>query len=443
MSMSSTSTFHSPKLNLALQAARACAMSPQGWFRRSHLLTEIVVAQVHLGDWGHAFREIARHTGSATKGAGDLRAELLAAMAYAQVSRGDLYAALSTIRHATLVGMGYSAFSFFLSLCRIAGAPGKIAGDTTANDALDLAEEIFAKELPHEKTGSSGISWLTYLAEAQTIRGRRDQAALTLRAALDLVASDRYDMLRREEAVNFGYSEIAMVHARIGDIPGALQTLERMSEKGRIEDGLPRMVSALAYYGDLLGAFSLAARIESAEPKIYAVIGIAQVQAQRGDIMGAKKTFARIEPFSRRSYRCGQSIGSYYCALARAEAQQGDRDRTRDVLAEILHIIDNAQLGSWLTTEVYIAVAEAYATVGMAEEARQIFERVFNDADTGHSWTALARAITEAHTVVGQVADSVAWIQTLPAGDMQCSAWLGIVDGLYFLSQNAHCEGPY
>jgi tetratricopeptide (TPR) repeat protein len=365
---------------------------------------------------------------------------MLAAMADTQVSLGDLYAGLSTIRYAMLLDMGYSAFSLFLTLCQIARVPGKIADDNTATEALDLAEQMFAKEMSKmtkEKGGCTSLTRLTYLAEAQAIGGRRDKAAHSIRSALDLVASDRYDWLRRQNVIDDGYSEIAAVQTRIGDLPGALQTLERMSEKGRIEDGLPRTASELAYCGDLLGAFSFVARIDSAEPKIYALLKIARAQAEHGDIVGAKKTFARIEPLSRKSYRCGESIGWFYCALARAEARRGNTDRTRQALAEILHIIDNAQLGSWLTTEVYTAVAGAYATVGIAEDARRIFERLLCDADTRSRCDSLAGMITKAHTVAGHVAVAEAWIQTLPAEDMRFNAWLGIIDGLFSLSHNA------
>jgi tetratricopeptide (TPR) repeat protein len=361
---------------------------------------------------------------------------MLGMMADTQVSLGDHCAALSTIRYAMLFSMGYSTFSFFSTLCQIVRVPGKIADATTANDALDLAEQMFAKEMTKEKGGCTSLTWLTYLAEAQATGGRRDKAAHTLRSALDLVSSDSYDF--RKNVVDDGYSEIAAVQTRIGDLPGALQTLERMSKNERNKDGLARIASELAYCGDLLGAFSLVARIDSAEPKIYALLWIARAQAEHGDIVGAKKTFARIEPFSRKSYRCGKSIGLFYCALARAEAQRGDTESTRRALAEILHIIDNALLGPWLTTEVYTAVAEAYATVGMIEDARRVFERPLCDADTRRGYASLARKITKAHTAAGDVAVAEAWIQTLPGKDSQFYAWLGIVDGLFSLSQNTN-----
>jgi hypothetical protein len=125
--------------------------------------------------------------------------------------------------------------------------------------------------------------------------------------------------------------------------------------------------------------------------------------------------------------------------MARVEVQRADRDSAPRALAEILHDVDEAQLERWCTTTVYAAVGEAYVAVGMVEEALRIFERIPFDRDTYERGTfawrdSLARMITKAHTVTGNVEVAEAWILTLSLPSEQCYGWLGIVDGFVSIS---------
>ena len=317
---------------------------------RSDLLAAIAGAQVRAGDWEGAYREVTRSRGSARTDAAFLKTEVLAEMAESQVFVGGLDGALSTIRHGLL--LGEHTFSFFLTLCRIAGMEGWIADDITANEALDLAERTSAEQLAKEKaegftrsTRAGDVKWLTYLAKAQAAGGRSDRAVDTLQAALDLMLSGRYDMIGRQEVLDYGYYNIVGVQARIGDIPGALKTLERISGRDLIGSSMRDIACALAESGDLSGALAFVARIDEAKPKTQALLGIADIQARHGDSVGAKNTFARIKLSADVSGRCEQ--GKVLLRIALAEVQGGDRDSARRTLAESVHIVDETQQSFW------------------------------------------------------------------------------------------------
>lgn len=419
------SPFYSWKISLALQSARVCALREEDEDRRFDLLTAIAEAQVHAGDREGAYREVTSSRESARTDA-----DFLAKLAEAQVFLGDLDGALSTIRQGLL--LDEHAFSFFLTLCRIAGVLGKIADVMTAGEALDLAERTFAKHLRKEKAQDFSptcwidLSWRTYLAEAQAVMGRREKADHTLQSALDLVSSDGYDILRRQEVIDSGYSNIVAAQARNGDIPGALNTLERISNGERIGSGLVRIAFELANSGDLSGALSFVAQIDEAKPRTQALLGIADIQARHGDSVGAKHTLTPIRPATDVTGRCEHAEVLLHIAMA--EVQRGDRESAKRTLAESMHIVDEAQQSCWRVSEFYAAAGKVYAAVGMVEKARWIFERVTSDRDS------LARMITTAHTVAGNVEAAEAWIQTLPSASEQCYAWVGIVDGLVSLS---------
>ncbi len=428
MTKSAVSPVYASKISLALQSARACALREEDHYQRNRLLAKIVGIQVRVGDWDGANREVMSEVARKDD---DLKASMFAEMASAQVSLGDFSGALSTIRQA--IGLGFDGFAFFLTLCRLAGMEGRIADEMTAKEALDLVERTTAEQQTKTKMRGTSLMCLTWLAHIQAIGGRRENADYTLQSAIDLVSSDAFDVLQRPQVIDGGYADIVAVQARIGDIPGALKTLERMSDRGRIENGMPRIAVELADGGDFAGAFAFAARIDEAEPKIDALLGIAHMQARHGDSTGAKNTLARIKSSHRREG--GKNAeGWIYMALAKAEVQRGDRDSAPRALAELLHIVDEAQLDPWLTREVYTRVGEAYAALGMVEEALRIFERVTCDRDELASSDSLARMITKAHTVAGNVEVAEAWVQTLQIASEQYGAWLGIVEGITSLS---------
>jgi len=359
-----------------------------------------------------------------------LKTEMLAEMAESQIFVGDLDGALSTIRQGLL--LDEHAFSFFLTLCRIAGMGGRVADDSTANEALDLAERTSAEQLAKEKaegftrsTCAGNVHWLTWLAGAQAAGGRREKADDTLQAALDLVASGRYDLGGRQIVIDYGYYDIVTTQARIGDIPGALKTLERISGRDLIGSSMRNIAGALAEGGDLSGALAFVARIDEANPRTQALLWIADIQARHGDSVGAKTTLARIELSADGNGRNERAEG--LLRIARAEIQRSDRDSAKRTLAESMPFVDEAFLSTDLSLH-YVAVGEAYAAVGMVEEAQRIFERMSPNRNS------LARMITKAHTVAGNVEVAEAWILTLPSASEQCGAWLGIVDGFVSLS---------
>lgn len=430
MTTPAASPVYASKISLALQSARACALREQDHYQRNRLLAEIVGIQVRVGDWDGANREVMSEEARKDD---DLKASMFAEMASAQISLGDCSGALSTIRQALV--LGFDGFAFFLTLYRLAGIEGRIADEITEKEALDLVEGTTAEQLTKEKVpGFILLTCLTWLAHVQAIGGKREKADHTLQSALDLVSSDAFDLIHRPQVMDGGYADIVAVQARIGDIPGALKTLERMSDRGRIENGMPRIAVELADSGDLAGALAFVALIDEVGPKTDALLGIAQMQARHGDSTGAKNTLARITSSTDKSTRSENAEGMLYIALTKAEVQRGDRDNAPRALAELLHIVDEAQLNMWMTREVHTAVGKAYAALGMVEEALRIFERVISDRDALASRDSLARMSTKAHTVAGNVEVAEAWVQTLPIASEQYGAWLGIVDGITSLS---------
>jgi tetratricopeptide (TPR) repeat protein len=420
------SSIYASKISLALQSARACALREQVYSLRVSLLIDIAGSQVRVGNWEGAYREVM--SSEETRENTILKADLVAAMAEAQVSIGDFSGALDTIRDALV--WAYRESPFFFTLCQIAKVGGKIADEITVHEALDLAERTCAEHL--KPIRSNDAVWLTTLAEAQAAGGRREKADNTLKAALDVVSSDGYD--GRQEMMDCGYAEIVTVQARLGDMPGALKTLEKMSDRLRVGLGMTSIAEALADSGDFSGALAIVARIDEAEPKTRASIWVAHFQARHGDSVGAQNTLARLELSTNRRERGEIAEASLY--LARARVQRVNRDSAPRVLAEILHDVDKAQLHSTPTTAIYAAVGEAYASVGMVEEALRIFERIPGrfERETIACRESLVRMITKAHTVAGNVQVAEAWVLTLPSPSEQGYAWLGIVDGLVSLS---------
>jgi Flp pilus assembly protein TadD len=124
-----------------------------------------------------------------------LKTDILAEMARAQASLGDVSGALNTIREALV--LSDHVFSFFLTLDMIVRKQEKIADEITLNEALDLAErmsaELLAKENAKGRIGNFELTWRTNLAEAQARRGRREKADQTLQSAIDLISSDAFD----------------------------------------------------------------------------------------------------------------------------------------------------------------------------------------------------------------------------------------------------------
>ncbi|TKB64614.1 MAG: hypothetical protein E8D47_10700 [Nitrospira sp.] len=384
--------------------------------------------QVRVGDWEGAYREVMSEQARKDD---DLKHDLLIEMARAQASLGDVSGAFRTIRE-TLV-LGRNALSSFSALCQIIKEQGRIADKTMLHAALDLAERTSAEQLAKEKaehpTGSFALTWLTDLAEAQAAGGRRERADQTLQLALDLVSSDAFNF--RQSEIDHGYANILTVQAHIGDISGALKTLEKMSDQGR-RYGMRWIIAILADAGDLARALAFVAQIDEPESKTRALLSIASTQAQYGDSVGAQKTLARIESLTDRGERSELLERQFYSTLAKVQC---DRDSAPRVLTQILQDVDKAQLGGFI---VYEAVGEAYAAVGLVAEALQIFERIPREEDRDgnekFARDALARMITKAHTVAGNVEVAEAWVRTLQSPSEQCYAWLGIVDGFVSLS---------
>jgi len=192
------------------------------------------------------------------------------------------------------------------------------------------------------------------------------------------------------------------------------------------------IISMLADGGDLAGALAFVAQIDEAESRTRALIEIAGSQARHGDSVGAQKTLARIERFTDRRERSEYLENRFYCTLAKVQC---DRDSAPRALTQILQDVDKAQLDRF---EVYEAVGEAYAAVGLVAEALQIFERIPSEKDMDGNEKfvkdSLVRMITKAHTMAGNVEVAEAWVRTLPSPSEQCYAWLGIVDGFVSLS---------
>lgn len=424
------SPIYASKISRALQSARACALREQNNCLTGPLLTDIADSQVRVGDREGAYREVM--SSEKCRENTILKADLFAAMAKAQVSIGDFSGALNTSRDALV--WAYSVFPFFWTFCRIAKVGGKIADEITVNEALDLAERTCAEHMLNVKTNRSNDAvWLTTLAEAQAAGGRRDKADHTLKAALDLVSSEGYD--NSQDMMDVGYSEIITVQVRLGDMPGALRNLEKMSDRLRVKFGMTGIAEQLAECGDLSGTLAFVARIDGAESKALALIWIAYIQARQGDRAGVQNVLAQIELFTNRRERGEIVEASIY--LARATVQRGHRDSAPRALAEILHDVEKAQLNSIQIMAIDAAVGEAYASVGMVEEALRIFERLpdRSERDTNACRESLVRMITKAHTIAGNMQVAEAWLMKLPSPSEQCYAWLGIVDGLASLTE--------
>jgi len=410
------------RINKAVVSAREAALVEPNEPNKCGLLSKVVGAQVHAGDWEGACYEVVRavHLDLYTRYNNALKGQMLAEMAKGQLLSGDIKGALVTIHHG--LGLGLSTFSFFQTLCQLVTLDKLKIDESTANAALDLAQRTSAEQLIKAEAGDcSKINWLTYLAEAQARMGRRDTADHTIQSALDLVSSTDFDFARRQKVIDCGYYDVVGTQARMGDIPGALLTLKHMRDGGLIDSGMRDIALAVAKAGDLAEAFAFVRQIGGSDVRSQALIWIAESQARGGDSGEAKTIIERIESPAK------AAEGLIHIAIA--EAQCGDREHGKETLASALQIVDEARLCPWLMTETY-------AAVGLGDKARDAFER-----ESGNRGS-LARMITKGDVISGNRQAGEAWAKSRPSTSEQCYAWLGIVDGLILSCQKDHTSAP-
>jgi RNA polymerase sigma factor (sigma-70 family) len=302
----------------ALQVARTLEEeTPKGM-----ALREIAGAQVRLGNVPGALRTAGLLEQAAHKN------HLLFLIACQQAQEGDLAGALRTAGAIT----DYQRDG---ALEAVARAQAR-AGDVKA--AVRMAEGL--KHQPLSRGGA-----LEEIALAQAKAGDRAAAAESLREALRLQTST----LAREGDRNSARARVAVLQARIGDVPGALagaDALRTVRDGGAAARDEARRGIAVEQVraGDLPGALRTIEGIPDLGTRPYALMSLATAQAEKGDRAAALATLRTARAGADSLQEAGQREACQW-SVVRAQLEAGDPEpalalvRTRPMSDQVVWVL--------------------------------------------------------------------------------------------------------
>ena len=239
-------------------------------------ISSVAAAQLEFGDIAGVLASASRIRNGAAQ------AIIFAGAAKAQAERGDRTAATATIAKATAAAQGYhDLYGYdksraFLEIAKAQAATGDFRG------AQDTAKQI--------SDGFTKNQALTAIAIAQAHAG--DFAGATQAASAivnDAAATNREDAIR----------EIAVAQADAGNIAGARATVAQLPTGYDTNTVTAEIAVAQARAGDYKAALATSDQLAENDRRawalrIFAVRGIARVQAEAGDAAGARDWIATL-----------------------------------------------------------------------------------------------------------------------------------------------------
>jgi len=239
-------------------------------------IISVAAAQLEFGDIAGALSSAARiHNGAA-------RAIILAGAGNAQVEHGDRTAATATIAKAIAAAQayhdlyGYDKSRAFLEIAKVQAASRDFHG------AQDTAKQI--------SDGFTKNQAFTAIAIAQAHAGDFAGAMQAAAAIVnDAAATNREDAIK----------EIAVAEADAGNIAGARTTVAQLPAGYDTNTVTAAIAVAEARSGDYKGALATSDLLPESDRRawalrIFAVRGIASVQAEAGDAARAKEWIATL-----------------------------------------------------------------------------------------------------------------------------------------------------
>lgn len=233
-----------------------------------------------------------------------------------------------------------------LVYCQVAQSHIQDRGDTKA------ARETLAKALP-------------LLAGAKNERNTQDMCfriALIQARLGDLTGARQTStkFIANPSATGLLQPEIAAAQVLAGDVPGAIQTADAISDPKDKATAYARIAAAQAQAGDLPGALRTADAIPDPKEKGAAYAGIAGVQAKAGDVEGAFRTAtAAADPG-------GQALACRNIATERLNT--GDQAAARQALIQASAAL---QRDSEATSDAWVSLAQVQMKVQDIEGARR------------------------------------------------------------------------
>src|SRR6185436_6251742 len=236
----------------------------------------------------------------------------------------------------------------------------KEAANEKFRQALKAAESISDIPIPRVRT-------MLGIAEAQAAGGNRVNAGETLRQVF-VFSSGIQDAESRDLAIGY----VAEGQVKLGDVAGALQTLDHIQDGDEKEGSLRNIVSEVAQRGNIRYAMELAASIKGGFNHDFALQRIAEAQADARDFDGALATVGSIsrngsnktialgriadEMVDRQDATMAQSVlkhaaqaasqisdaperARYLGGIARRQAEANERDGAVDSIRQALRLI--------------------------------------------------------------------------------------------------------
>jgi tetratricopeptide (TPR) repeat protein len=240
------------------------------------------------------------------------------------------------------------------------------------------------------------IDAMLRIAKAQAAGGDRVTAGGILQQVLKY-SSGIQDAQTREWAIR----AVATLQANLGDVAGALRTVDRIQDGDEREGSLRDIVTEVARNGNIRYAMELAASIKSRFNNAFALQRIAEAQADDGDFEGALATVGSIsrsgssktealgwiadkmvdrqdramaQPVLKQAAQAASQISDaperarYLGGIARRQAEANDRQGAVDSIRQALHAIDEVS-DMEERNGPFLSLAEAQAQVGDVEGA--------------------------------------------------------------------------
>jgi RNA polymerase sigma factor (sigma-70 family) len=272
----------------------------------------------------------------------------------------------------------------------------------------DAEQDALALEDPFNRAVALGR-----IAVLQARGGQRDTAAQILRKALEAEARE-VSAQHRDNRLWI----IAEYQAEAGDVPGALKTIDGVSEMNQTA-ALRHVAVAQANSGDIKGALATVDKMQPVRANDpfpdEALRHIVIRQAEAGDIKAALKTAERLEAMADRALALA--------AVVKAQVKKGDHKGATALVDQIVKIMPVTGVARDFGIMAYI---DAKAALAADDEARKAVKEI---ADPQWRDGALWR-LTKAQATRGELVSARETAQSVADPDLRGEALKEIVGAL-------------
>ena len=390
------------------------------------LLAAVAIRQAEIGDIAGAQKTI-----------GTISEQRFRDFARAQV----VEALLSRSDHKQAVAVCRSIESELIRQVNLSAVAESLAADRKLDAALSLAKEL--KQTSFHATTLVLIALARLEAsdieDAQRVASTLDDPVVRTRTLYEIgkvqlakgqARGARQTFLQMREHAKQAKSPNAaewliVMQAGLGELPQALAALDALDDPAQRLAIAKQLILSLAENGRLADAVGLVPRIKDDEERDYTLSDLAIYQAKGGDVAGALRTAnSLVFPYSRcKAFR----------EIAKVQSAGGDHAGAKASLAEALEAAAKIPIGGGTDVIAIREVAAAWAAIGDAETARQVFQRALKAAqaypDVAYRGQ-LAGEIAKAEAAAGLSRAAAFWAAKLDSPEERVAAWLGLIDGL-------------